>query len=114
MMPSNPSRYMTDPEFRERVKVRTRAHKASLHERGLCTRCGKAPAGLHANGTPKMLCPGSCTASPGKPLATASLEIKSTICRLLCAASLPPRRITALPLLTQIAAASAVTLGLLS
>lgn len=52
------SRYMDDPEYRERVKVRTRAHKAALHERGLCTRCGKAPAGLHDDGTPKMLCPG--------------------------------------------------------
>ena len=35
----------------------------------------------------------------------------STIARLEWAASLPPRRITALPLLTQIAAASAVTFG---
>ncbi len=38
----------------------------------------------------------------------------STIAWLLWIASLPPRKITALPLLTQIAAASAVTLGRLS
>ena len=36
---------------------------------------------------------------------------RSTIAWLECIASLPPRRITALPLFTQIAAASAVTFG---
>ena len=53
----------------------------------------------------------SCTASAGRPTSSAASIRISTIAWLEWIASFPPRRMTALPDLTQIAAASAVTFG---
>ena len=52
-----------------------------------------------------------CTHRPAIAAASSACRSRSTIAWLLLAASLPPRRITALPLVTQMAAASAVTFG---
>ncbi len=51
------------------------------------------------------------TASGGSPAEATASRTSAPSAALECAASLPPRSITALPLLMQSAAASTVTLG---
>ena len=53
----------------------------------------------------------SCTAASGSPAASSPARMQRAIAWLLCRASLPPRRMAALPDLRHKAAASAVTLG---
>ena len=53
----------------------------------------------------------TCTAAAGRPAASSPARTQAAIAWLQCRASLPPRRIAALPLFRHSAAASAVTLG---
>ena len=81
-----------------------------LPPRGMITSTNSSSASS-APTAARSVVPTSCTAASGRPASARPSRTQAAIARFECTASLPPRRITALPAFRQMPAASAVTFG---